>query len=390
MYPSLYYLFSDLFGIKLDFLRVFQMFGCMVAISFLVGSYVLSKELKRKEEEGLLHAFTEKIMTGQKATIRELLESFIIAFVIGFKLIYVALNFHDFLQDPQAFILSVQGNWVGGIALGAIYAYMRYREKEKQRLPEPELVEQNVHPYQLVGNITLIAAGGGLAGAKLFDGLENYKDFFQHPAQYLFSFSGLTMYGGLIVGTISVLYYAHKKGLSLIHLIDAAAPGIMIAYSIGRIGCQLAGDGDWGIANLAPKPGWMSFLPNWMWAFNFPHNVVNDGSPIPGCVDVHCNALDIPVFPTPFYETVMCGILFFVLWGIRKKIKTPGVLFCVYLMMNGVERFLIELIRVNIKYDIFGIQITQAQIIAPVLFLLGLFGVFYFRKREAANEQLTV
>ena len=104
-------------------------------------------------------------------------------------------------------------------------------------------------------------------------------------------------------------------------------------------------------------------------------------------MDVHCNALDIPVFPTPFYETVMCGILFFVLWGIRKKIKTPGVLFCIYLMMNGVERFLIELIRVNIKYDIFGLQITQAQLIAPMLFLLGLVGIYYFRKR-AANEQI--
>jgi phosphatidylglycerol:prolipoprotein diacylglycerol transferase len=387
MYPSLYYLFSDLFGIKLDFLKVFQMFGCMVAISFLAASYVLSKELKRKENEGLLHTFTEKVTIGEKASIMELIGAFVTAFIIGFKLVYIALNFHDFLQDTQGFLLSVQGNWIGGIALGGIYTYMRYREKEKQSLPEPKLVEEQMHPYQLVGNITLVAAGGGLAGAKLFDGLENYQDFFAHPAQYLFSFSGLTMYGGLIVGAISVLYYARKKGISLIHLIDAAAPAIMIAYSIGRIGCQLAGDGDWGIANAAPKPGWMSFLPNWMWSFNFPHNVINSGSAIPGCMDVHCNALDIPVFPTPFYETVMCGILFFVLWGMRKKIKTPGVLFCIYLMMNGVERFLIELIRVNIKYDIFGVQITQAQLIAPMLFLLGLVGIYYFRKR-AANEQI--
>jgi phosphatidylglycerol:prolipoprotein diacylglycerol transferase len=387
MYPSLYYLVSDLLGIKLDFLKVFQMFGCMVALSFLAASYVLSKELKRKEKDGLLHTFTEKTMIGQKASIMELAESFIIAFIIGFKVIFIALNFHDFLEDTQGFLLSVQGNWIGGIALGAIYAYMRYREKEKQRLPEPKLIEEQMHPYQLVGNITLIAAGGGLVGAKLFDGLENYKDFFQHPAQYLFSFSGLTMYGGLIVGAIAVLYYAKRKGLGLLHLIDAAAPAIMIAYSIGRIGCQFAGDGDWGIQNPGPKPGWMSFLPDWMWAFNFPHNVVNSGSPIPGCVDVHCNALDIPVFPTPFYETAMCAVLFFMLWGMRKKIKTPGVLFCIYLMMNGVERFLIELIRVNIKYDILGMQITQAQLIAPILFLLGLFGIFYFRKRE--NEQLT-
>jgi len=391
MYPSLYYLFSDLFGIKIAFLKAFQMFGCMVAISFLAASYVLSKELKRKENEGLLHTFTEKVTIGQKASILELIGAFITAFIIGFKLVYIALNFHDFLQDTQGFLLSIQGNWIGGIALGAIYTYMRYREKEKQRLPEPKLVEEQMHPYQLVGNITLVAAGGGLAGAKLFDGLENYKDFFAHPAQYLFSFSGLTMYGGLIVGAISVLYYARKKGISLIHLIDAAAPAIMIAYSIGRIGCQMSGDGDWGIANAAHKPAWMSFLPDWMWSFNYPHHVnqfdPTRDIPIPNCMEQYCYQLSPPAFPTPFYETVMCGILFFVLWGIRKKIKTPGVLFCIYLMMNGVERFLIELIRVNIKYDIFGLQITQAQLIAPMLFLLGLVGIYYFRKR-AANEQI--
>ena len=385
MYPSLYYLFSDLFGIHIEFLKAFQMFGCMVAISFLAASYTLSKELKRKEKEGLIGTFKETVTVGKKATIVELAESFLIAFVVGFKGVLIALNFSDFLTDTQGYLLSTKGNWIGGIVLGGIYAYMRYREKEKQSLPEPKQIEQELHPYQMVGNITLIAAGGGLLGAKIFDGLENYKDFFQHPAEYLFSFSGLTMYGGLIVGAFAVLYYASRKGLSLVHLIDAAAPAIMIAYSIGRIGCQLAGDGDWGIANPAPKPGWMSFLPNWMWAYDYPHNVTNAGHAIPGCMDVHCSVLDVPVFPTPFYETTMCAILFFILWGIRKKIKVPGELFCIYLMMNGVERFLIELIRVNIKYNIFGTEITQAQLIAPILFLLGLFGIYYFNKRAKAN-----
>lgn len=386
MYPSLYYLFNDLFGIKIGFFKAFQMFGCMVAIAFLAASYVLSLELKRKEKEGLLHTFKEKMIIGKKASVVELIEAFIIAFIVGFKGVLIALNFNDFLADTQGYILSTKGNWIGGIVLGAAYVYIRYREKEKQSLPEPKVVEQEMHPYQLVGNITLVAAGGGLIGAKLFDGLENYKDFFQRPAEYLFSFSGLTMYGGLIVGAISVLYYARKKGISLWHLVDAAAPALMIAYSIGRIGCQLAGDGDWGITNPAPKPGWMSFLPNWMWAFDYPHNVTNEGHPMPGCVDAHCAVLDVPVFPTPFYETVMCAILFFILWGMRKKIKTPGVLFSIYLMMNGVERFLIELIRVNIKYDIFGLHVTQAQLISPMLFLLGAFGIYYSNKRAKANE----
>ena len=75
MYPSLYYLFDDLFGIKIGFLKAFQMFGCMVAISFLAASYVLSLEMRRKEKEGLMHSFMEKVMIGQKATVVELLEA---------------------------------------------------------------------------------------------------------------------------------------------------------------------------------------------------------------------------------------------------------------------------------------------------------------------------
>ena len=89
-----------------------------------------------------------------------------------------------------------------------------------------------LHPYQLVGNITLIAAIGGIIGAKLFDALENYQDFFQNPAM-IFSSSGLTVYGGLIVGGISVLVYTSKKGIPLLHMVDAAAPSMILAYAIG-------------------------------------------------------------------------------------------------------------------------------------------------------------
>src|ERR1700756_88497 len=138
MYPSLYYLFNDLFGIKIGFLKAFQMFGCMVAISFLAASYVLSLELKRKEQEGLLHPFKEKTLVGQKATIMELVEAFIIAFIVGFKGVLIALNFNDFLADTQGYLLSTKGNLIGGLVLGAIYVYLRYREKEKQSLPEPK------------------------------------------------------------------------------------------------------------------------------------------------------------------------------------------------------------------------------------------------------------
>ena len=159
---------------------------------------------------------------------------------------------------------------------------------------------------------------------------------------------------------------------------DSVAPALMLAYAIGRIGCQLSGDGCWGIPNILPKPHWLAFLPDWMWAFNFPHNVINHGILIPGCVGNFCRALDQPVFPTSFYETVICTVFFLILWSLRKKLSTPGLLFSIYLLLNGIERFFIELIRVNIKYNFIGIQATQAQLIAVILIITGFTGIVYF------------
>lgn len=164
------------------------------------------------------------------------------------------------------------------------------------------------------------------------------------------------------------------------HFADSAAPGLMLAYGTGRIGCHISGDGDWGIPNVDPMPSWMNFLPDWMWGYQYPHNVLSEGIPIPGCEGRHCMMLPEPVFPTPFYEAVLCIGLFFVLWSLRKQITVPGVLFSLYLILNGVERFFIEKIRVNTKYHIGSYEITQAEIISVVLIILGVAGVIVFRK----------
>jgi len=209
-------------------------------------------------------------------------------------------------------------------------------------------------------------------------------------------------------------------------LCDAIAPALILAYAIGRIGCQVAGDGDWGILNSAyvtvpgpsskvqpadttqfqntlransnfylhsfqtsdlssiphasvKAPGW---LPNWMIAYTYPHNVVNEGVHIPGCQgDQFCEQLPIPVFPTPFYETVTCFFLFLFLWSLREKLKVPGTLFGVYLIVNGIERFFVEQIRVNTKYSIFGFHPTQAEIIA-VLLVIGGAAVYFICKKK--------
>ena len=384
MYASLYELFDAWFGVQWNFLKLLHTFGAMMAISFLAAAWILSKELHRKEDQGLLKPWPTDNWVGKKATTSEMIEAFALAFILFYKLVYIVLNFTEFRTDPQATLISLKGNIIGGLIAGGLYAFLSYRDKERKRLPDPKLETNLMHPYQLVGNITLIAAIGGIIGAKLFDALENYEDFFQNPAM-IFSSSGLTVYGGLIVGAISVLVYAKKKGIPLLHLVDAAAPAMILAYAVGRIGCQIAGDGDWGIPNPNPMPHAISFLPNWMWSFGYPHNVHHSGIPIPGSVGENCTVLIPGVYPTPFYETVMGTIIFFILWSMRKKIHAPGVLFCWYLIFNGIERFTIELIRVNIQYHIFGIGITQAQIIAPIFFILGVIGIFYFTKKAKNN-----
>jgi prolipoprotein diacylglyceryltransferase len=161
-----------------------------------------------------------------------------------------------------------------------------------------------------------------------------------------------------------------------------AAPGLILAYAVGRIGCQLAGDGCWGIVNTSPKPGWLGFLPNWMWSFKYPHNVIDEGLQILNCSSPHCHVLAAPVFPTPFYETLIGLLIFGILWSLRKKLRTPGFLFCLYLILNGIERFFIERIRINRVYDILGLHLTQAEGIAVLLVITGFLGFWYFSKKN--------
>ena len=381
MYPNLYYFFQDIFGIKLGFLQIFQSFGVMVAISFLLAAYFFSKELQLKENAGLINSTDKKYLKGEAPKTSEIVLSAAFGFILFYKLVYIAFNFSAFSGDTQGFILSLTGNFFGGVAGAALLGWMRYSEMKKAQLEKPEWIVEKFRPYQHVPNMTLIAAVAGILGAKIFHNLENWDEFMRDPVGSLLSFSGLTMYGGLIVAAFSVIYYARKNGITTTHLVDACAPSLMLAYGVGRIGCQMAGDGDWGINNLSAKPSWF-FLPDWAWAYTYPHNVNGVGVAMPDCVGKYCAALPSPVFPTPLYEAMICIALFFVLWSVRKKITTPGVLFCIYLILNGVERFFIEKIRINTTYNIFGRPITQAEIISTLLFFLGIAGIFYFRKLE--------
>lgn len=269
----------------------------------------------------------------------------------------------------------------------ALYFFKReLRRKEKEGLlvatekkNRSGVVTQKIWPHERVGDATLIAAVGGIVGGKLFFCLENWDEFMLDPQHALLSFSGMTFYGSLIVSTILVWIYFKRNNIPPIIVADAIAPALMIAYAIGRIGCHLAGDGDWGKINNYPKP--FAALPDWLWSYTYPHNVLGEGIFISGCDwGNFCYQLEYGVYPTSLYETILCGILFGVLWSYRKKINIPGRLCALYLIFNGAERVLIELIRVNNRMDFWGIHFTQAELIGTLIITTGAL-LYYFAPR---------
>ena len=442
MYPNLYYVFKDWFGVEWKPLYLLNTFGLMVALGFVSAAVVLSSELKRKEKQGLLLPREEAITVGTPASFLDLFVNFITGFVFGYKLFGLLLNKPEDIT-AQAYIFSRDGNMLAGVILGCILIALKWREKNKQKLKVPEQRSVRIWPHDRVGDIIVLGLIFGILGAKLFDAAENMDELISDPIGTIFSGGGLTFYGGLILATIAICWFAYKKGIKLVHLTDAAAPALMIAYAVGRIGCQVAGDGDWGIYNSAYlsdeygkvrecKEGEFnqqlqkystyhlqrrmldsgnvytyipaartfasldavphkslkgpSFLPKWMIAYSYPMNVNVDGKKIPGCTDEHCRALPQPVFPTAFYETVLCTLLFLILWAYRKRILVPGVMFGTYLVLNGFERFFIEKIRVNHLYTAIGLQLSQAEIIALFLILAGVILIIFAKLKYAKSQ----
>ncbi|MFT4523614.1 MAG: phosphatidylglycerol:prolipoprotein diacylglycerol transferase [Bacteroidia bacterium] len=380
MFPNFYHLFKDLFGLEIPGLVFINTFGFFVAVSFLVTSWVMAQELKRKEKEGHLAPMMVKTTLGEMPGLSEYFFSGLVAFVFGWKFIYLIINSSEFFSDPQSHILSMEGSLFWGLLLAAIStAFTFYQGKKiKKKYPEPKEVENPVHPYERMGTITLYAAVAGLLGAKIFDHMEHWDQFIANPlGAFLDPFSGLTFYGGLICGGAAVLIYANSVKINWRHMLDVGGPAMMLAYGIGRIGCHMSGDGDWGIVNKLSNPGW---LPDWLWAYTYPNNVANICDPETGmrCAEGVRPLLSSPVWPTPLYEAILGVLLFAFLWKIRKRFKVPGVLFCIYLILVGFERFWIEKIRVNAIYEIAGMEITQAELISVGMMLLGAFGWWYF------------
>jgi prolipoprotein diacylglyceryl transferase len=404
MYPNLYFALYDLFGLDWPVLKLINSFGLMVALAFLAASKTLSMELKRKEKLGQVKGQNVTTIVGKPASKVDLATNGLIGFIFGYKFIYLFINAGELFAGgglPQQHIFSAEGSLLWGVVFAAAFAGWRYYETEKTKLAKPEERTKYQPAAQFTGNITLVAAVGGIIGAKFFHLFENpaeFMEFFKNPSLDSF-LGGLTIYGGLIVGALAVYLYSRRIKVKFIHLCDATAPGLMLAYGIGRMGCHISGDGDWGIPNTAEKPGWLSWLPDWAWSYPYPNNVnavfgprkagytgklITENDPWP-IFDGYGTYLDPGVYPTPLYETAMALAIFALLWALRKRIQTPGLLFAIYLMFNGLERFFIEKIRVNSTYTLFGFEITQAEIISTLTFIGGVV-LFYWLYRKQARD----
>ena len=435
MYPNLYYVFKDLFGVEWKPLSFLNTFGLMVALGFVAAAIAISSELKRKEKQGLLFPREEYISVGKPASFIDLLINFLTGFIFGYKLVGLLFNKPEEM-NAQAYIFSMEGNLIAGLLIGALLGGLKWWEKKKQQLKVPEERIVRIWPHDRVGDIVIISLVFGIIGAKLFDNFENWDAFIENPIDRIFSAGGLTFYGGLIVATIALAVYGKKKNINLVHLSDAIAPAMLLAYAVGRIGCQVAGDGDWGIYNSAyitdadghpveAKPGEYeaqlqrydtyflegavtdggngakmivtdrksnslaevphraviapSFIPTWMVAYSYPQNVNKDGIKINSLPDEHNRALPVPVFPTPFYETVISALLFLIIWSVRKRFKIAGTITGIYFIINGTERFIIEKIRVNNVISTSGLHFSQAELIASMLVLAGIVIVILVR-----------
>jgi phosphatidylglycerol:prolipoprotein diacylglycerol transferase len=176
---------------------------------------------------------------------------------------------------------------------------------------------------------------GGVIGSRLYFIADNYSEVSDDLLGNLFSGSGLTWYGGAIGGAIAVFLWARWRGFLGLALLDVAAPALALGYAVGRVGCQLSGDGDYGKAWDGP------------WAMSYP-----DGT-VPTTEDVH---------PTPVYEALAMGLGAWILWRLRDRFRT-GVLFALYLLYAGTERFLVEFLRRNEEAAL-GLTMAQFESLA--------------------------
>lgn len=218
-------------------------------------------------------------------------------------------------------------------------------------------MERRGLPGEAAWSLVLAAVVGGLVGSRLLAVLDQGEAFLRDPVGQLLTGGGYTFYGGLIGGFATVTWMMRRRGLPWLRTVDCIAPSLAIGQALGRVGCQLSGDGDWGVATTLP------------WGMAYP-NALAGWDAAPG----------VRVHPTPLYEALAYGAVFALLWSIRKRDQPPGCLLWEYLLLVPFFRFWIEFLRIN--PPVLG-PLSQAQVISLGLMTIG--AVQLWRARAAAR-----
>jgi phosphatidylglycerol:prolipoprotein diacylglycerol transferase len=315
----------------------------MLALGFIVANALLTSELKRKS---MNVDVSVPFLQISKILYLVVVGLFVLTYTLQYSLGQLLENA---VSSALHVLIAVAGLALGWFLFGPVAANQPSKAKN----------------FDLATAITFIALVGGVLGSKLLFLLENPRDVASEPFGLAFSPSGLTFFGGLILVTVLLYWTSRKAGVSFLSMADATAPGLLLAYGIGRIGCHLAGDGDYGYPTTLP----------WGTDYSkgtFPPSIAFKGFPeitskFPGGIVPDTTLCH----PTPMYEFLICGVLFLVLWQFRKTLKPDGKIFMLYLMFAGAERFFVEFIRVNPRV-ILGL--SEAQLIALALLSIGMVG----------------
>lgn len=214
--------------------------------------------------------------------------------------------------------------------------------------------------------VVLWGALGGLIGARLYDVFDNWRLYMADPITIVWSGSGFVWFGGFIGGVIAACLVARYYGVAIGVTADLCGPALAIGQALGRIGCHLSGDGDWGLPSKLP------------WAVAYPKAIVGWGPQTVLKLGPHDELVSgffpgVRVHPTPIYEALLYTIVFFILWSMRRRAGTPGRIFYLYLVLLGGCRFMVEFLRVNPRM-LFGL--SEAQIIGLAMVAVGLVALY--------------
>ncbi len=220
---------------------------------------------------------------------------------------------------------------------------------------------------EYASTIIFWAALGGIAGSRIYHVIDNWRIYADDPASIVWSSAGFVWYGGLIGGLTAVYlvsrYYKVPFGVTA----DMSGPALAIGQAIGRLGCQLSGDGDWGLPSTLP------------WAMAYPNAIVGWNSDTVLKVDESGRLVSaffpgVRVHPAPIYETLLYLGVFWILWRMRTKLKRPGRVLCLYFLLAGAARFIVEFVRVNPRV-FYGL--SEAQLFAIAMMVIGGVAFFY-------------